>query len=614
MAKHSSYFPNLTDADFLAPETELPTGEGARKWIADWANRESTSAIPYSKLPDLSSNALLAYTFTEADPSSDANGFASYIASFNANAAQAGGSDYTASQTINPGDTLVLSVVDSDTTTDTSATYSFIYIGEAKTAGTDNDLAAGDFRDISDSHHGVTNLVAGTGITLSGVEDDGNFYGAVTITSSGGSLSGTAGTVPVFDDSTDGVGNSNITTSSPTTFSGVVNLVNAGAIAHIPNVDLTSNPFGNGGGQIAFVEIGFTTIVDRDAFFATLNIGAATVDGDSPFDSTRFSVTTSTGSTLVFTANAVRLDGDTTGTPGRATIVATGNLGLGAANYISGTGTSAADGTGSTLLSGTSGVAIAGDLSVSGSINGAITVAPEVTYTASTTTTASGTLSPTGHPSGFDFSTFTDNTNISLDGGPDFSAVFTAGDRIRLTSTDGTVDVTFNSGLTAAMVISPISGVDYSSAPTFVPNVSVTVALLEESDGGNITTVEGGLGVTGNLTVTGSYPGQFKSVQVFDNASATISENNDHLVVLTGLGISSALEATLPSGVVGGKIDISNISTYSGGGSWQLRPASGQRINGGAADTEYILPTSPNNAFSLVYASDDLGWMIIGQN
>ena len=134
-----------------------------------------------------------------------------------------------------------------------------------------------------------------------------------------------------------------------TTFSGTVNLVNAGAIAHIGSVDLTVNPFGNAGGQIAFVEIGFATTNDRDAFFATLNIGAATADGDSPFDSTEFTVTTSTGSTLVFTASAARLGGDTTGTPGRATIVRTGNLGLDATNYVSGTGTSATAGSGSTM-------------------------------------------------------------------------------------------------------------------------------------------------------------------------------------------------------------------------------------------------------------------------
>ena len=187
MANYRQLFPNLTDADFLAPGAAKTNGNA--NYIVDWAEHDNTDRIPYAKLPDLSSNVLHTYTFTQADPSSDAAGLASYVASFNANAVQTGGSGYTAGATIAPGDTLVLTVVDSDTTSggDTGATYSFIYVGASKTAAAGvlpaNDIAVGDFRDISDSHHGVTSITAGSGIMVAGVEDDGQFYGNVTISS-----------------------------------------------------------------------------------------------------------------------------------------------------------------------------------------------------------------------------------------------------------------------------------------------------------------------------------------------------------------------------------------------------------------------------------------------
>ncbi len=184
MANYRNLFPNLTGADFQAPDFTRVNGN--ESYVVDWALWNSTTLIPYNRLPDLSSNALELFQFTEADPTNANNGLAAYVASFNANTdTGTGSSGFTAGTTLSSGDSLVLTIVDSDTGTggDTGGTFSYIYVGDTKTADATETIVTGDFRAISNSFEGVSSITAGAGITLAGTEDDGSFYGNVTITS-----------------------------------------------------------------------------------------------------------------------------------------------------------------------------------------------------------------------------------------------------------------------------------------------------------------------------------------------------------------------------------------------------------------------------------------------
>ena len=184
MANYRQLFPNLTDADFLAPG--VPKTNGNANYVVDWAEHDNTDHIPYSKLPDLSSNGLQSADFSAAG-ATDVTALAAYVASFNANAAQAGVSNYTAGQTLTPGDTLVLTVTDTTPATPTVTTFSFIFVGDGTdtpvTADGTATIAVGEFRDITSSSHGVISIQAGAGIQLSGTESNGSFFGDVTIAS-----------------------------------------------------------------------------------------------------------------------------------------------------------------------------------------------------------------------------------------------------------------------------------------------------------------------------------------------------------------------------------------------------------------------------------------------
>ena len=234
------------------------------------------------------------------------------------------------------------------------------------------------------------------------------------------------------------------------------------------------------------ISFSFDGEVSRDTAATALGIPDT---GTALAEPITFSFTTTDGDSLSITAAALSGNSDsgwsipTGGTSG------TGTLAIGEAVNVS---------------AGSSSVTINGDLTVTGDINDRISFSVGDPTFEPTGTSLSGTLSSTAHPSGFDFSSFIDGTNVSIDGAGDFSASFTANDRIRMSDGTNSVDVLFDSGLNNALIIDQIPGVDYSSAPTFSAGATVTVTLLEEVAGVNETTVTGGLTVTEGITRTGT--------------------------------------------------------------------------------------------------------------
>ena len=246
-------------------------------------------------------------------------------------------------------------------------------------------------------------------------------------------------------------------------------------------------------------------------------------------------------------------------------------------------------------VSGTTGTIPVFDSSADGVGDSPITVAAGSTTFEPTTTSLSGTLSTTSHPSGFDFSTFIDGTNVSIDGAGDFSASFTNGDRIRFSDGTNSVDVLFDSGLNDALIIDQIPGVDYSSAPTFASGASVTVTLLAEGVGTSVTTV------TGDLTVTGAINGSITSGGFTSFGDAPANTINSVANVTFGYRSDShngTMWIQLPSGTT----TTSNTEATIGGTAIDIGTTNiGVRLGG----VDYLIPftTSGSNRFGTVSAS-----------
>ncbi len=184
MANYRQLFRNLTSGtggDFLSPGASKPNSNAA--YVADWAEHDNTELIPFSKIPDLAANSTLSATFTAAGATAT-TALAQYKASFDANAAgSAGITSYTAGQTINAGDALILTVIDTTPDPDTQTVHSFIYVGDSVTADGTNTIDTADFRSISQALAGVQSVSAGAGIQITGPETDGQFFGDITIVS-----------------------------------------------------------------------------------------------------------------------------------------------------------------------------------------------------------------------------------------------------------------------------------------------------------------------------------------------------------------------------------------------------------------------------------------------
>ena len=240
-------------------------------------------------------------------------------------------------------------------------------------------------------------------------------------------------------------------------------------------------------------------------------------------------------------------------------------------------------------------------------VDSPITVAAGSTTFEPTTTSLSGTLSVTAHPSGFDFSTFIDGTNVSIDGAGDFSASFTNGDRIRFSDGTNSVDVLFDSGLNDALIIDQIPGVDYSSAPTFASGASVTVTLLAEGVGTSVTTV------TGDLTVTGAINGSITSGGFTSFGDAPANTINSVANVTFGYRSESgngnaegAIWIQLPSGTTTtGITDNYKVATI-GGTEFNIGTTNfGIRLDG----VDYLIPfsTDDDNRFGVIGTDNHVG-------
>ena len=543
------------------------------------------------------------------------------------------------------------------------------------------------------------------------------FAAGQTFPGAGGGVSGTAGTIPIFDASeTDGVGNSLISqdqvaidrtlSATPTTNGTQINLsFNAGTL--VPeNSTVTSNSitltvFGDISADATSVSLFANSAADAATFVsglilaspltflqpveiemgATVNIGPIQFDTQGNITGTNFNgidlitetqngdgTTNSIGinnggislstngqfdsmnlnagnrSPIRLTTSATGTDdgGDLTltttavnGQAGNIVIQSTetgsgvaGSINLTApATTVTGDLTVTGDTTLNTGLTGTlradagvvsidtGGVSVnSGNNTVpvsnadsSAFVDSPITVAAGSTTFEPTTTSLSGTLSVTAHPSGFDFSTFIDGTNVSIDGAGDFSASFTNGDRIRFSDGTNSVDVLFDSGLNDALIIDQIPGVDYSSAPTFASGASVTVTLLAEGVGTSVTTV------TGDLTVTGAINGSITSGGFTSFGDAPANTINSVANVTFGYRSESgngnaegAIWIQLPSGTTTtGITDNYKVATI-GGTEFNIGTTNfGIRLDG----VDYLIPfsTDDDNRFGVIGTDNHVG-------
>ncbi len=175
MAFYRNLFPNLTDSDFLAPS--VSNSSTTQEFAYNWAQHGNTDTIPADKLPDISYGDTWTYSGADFD-------LAAFITSWNG-AATTGTAFPTGlnndqadgSLALHNGDVIIIT----DTTPDPDLVATYLYTGsQSYLGGNDStrspggsaadsvDVASGNFHQISTSASGVSGIIGGNSIGVTG--------------------------------------------------------------------------------------------------------------------------------------------------------------------------------------------------------------------------------------------------------------------------------------------------------------------------------------------------------------------------------------------------------------------------------------------------------------